>query len=429
MYHRGGDRGWHRGHPQRDIPPPRSHRSRPYRGGYHDHREHDNYGSYHDNSFNEYREHREPVYNRGGRHDGSYRKDTYYRGGYQRGQGEPSRYRGNVPETPHKKYSHKPVKAHKNENEIRGNTSTPQPAQKVIHNPGRTVVTLTPGISEDESEATPSKEKSPEEENYRQVHEALYVYSNVSQNESETSSSKKKNPEDDPSPPQDCEKLSQETAKLANKDVKVDTVIKEEITSPLSDQRNEMLPACNIKTEITESKIEEMPQTEQIAQAIELPTSVNPGKRSHSEVEDFGVSLEQREAESFVVKRLCGNQDRDEEKTDQIPLLGCWGDIPSESVVSASTTEQEHTGSVNFKLPDTAQELRTAFILARKEQIEVAFAQDCKTFSFVASTLLKKDPSMETAVISALRSSLQEMAGLCVQELNNFIDQYDSSVG
>lgn len=53
---------------------------------------------------------------------------------------------------------------------------------------------------------------------------------------------------------------------------------------------------------------------------------VNPGKRAHSEEKDLDASLEQREGESFVAKRLCVNKDRDEhhlEKTVDIPLLVC----------------------------------------------------------------------------------------------------------
>ncbi|XP_056413748.1 uncharacterized protein LOC130356364 [Hyla sarda] len=423
MYHSGGDRGWHRGHPTRDVPPPRNHRSRPYRGGYHEHRDHDSYGSYHDNqchdrsydsqfmeysensypeyyeenqSFNEYREHRESAYKRGGRHDSHYHKETYYCGSYQRGHGEPARYWGTVPEPQNKKYSHKSVKAHKKENEIRVKTSTIQPAEKVIHNSGPTIVTLTPGITEDASETMSSKTKSPERD----------------------------------AKPLDCEKPSQQTAKLEN--IKTEDVIEEsagkEIINPPSDHKIEMIPVCNIKTEITETKIEDTLQIEQSIKEEVLPVRVNPGKRAHSEEKDADV--EQREGESFAGKRLCSNQDRDKdnlEKTVQIPLLGIWGDIPSESVESAGTSEQENTGSALIcQLTDTAQELRTAFILAKKEQIEVAFAQDCKTFAFVASTLLKKDPSMEATVTSALRSTLQDMAGLCVQELNNFIDHYDS---
>lgn len=440
MYHCGGERGWHRGHQQRDIPPPRNHHPRPYRGGYHDHREHDNYGPYHDNSgrernyhdshvmegrdrnyhdnqvveypdhsypeyyeenqsFNEYREHREPAY-RGGRHDSGFHKEIYYRGGY-RGRGKPTRYRGGILETPQKKPSPKSVKSHKKIDDIYVRSSTPQPVKKVSHNPGPTIVTLTPGITEDASETKTSKPKSPEQ---------------------------------DAKPSQDFEKPLQETAKLEcgkKDDAKVDHVVKEIITLP-TDHSNDSLSACNVKTEVTESKKEDTFKTEQTEKVGELPKGVNPGKRALSVEKDFDASLEQKEAESFVAKRLCINQDRDElysEKTVHIPLLDFWKDKPSESAVSASTSGQEIIGSaVNCELPDTARELRTAFILARKEQIEVAFAQDCKTFAFVANTLLKKDPSIEAAVTSALRSSLQEMAGLCVQELNTFIDRYDSGV-
>ncbi|KAG8589097.1 hypothetical protein GDO81_006254 [Engystomops pustulosus] len=419
MYHRGGDRGWHRGHPPRDIPPSRNHRPRPYRGGYHDRREHDGYGPYHENScndrnfndnqfveyqehsypeyyeenqmYNEYREHREPAFNRGCRHDGGYHKESYYRGGYQREHGESSRYRGNNSETPHRKYSHKPVKAHKKENEVRMKTSTPQPAQKVNHNPVRTIVT--PGVSEDESEMQ-SKSKSSE----------LQVKSEFAK------------------PSQDITEL--EGFK------KEDVIV--EITTPPNEHKDEAISACDLKMEITESSKEDALSSEQATKTEELYTSVNPGKRAHSEEKDVGIGAQQRDEELFVGKRMHSNQDKDEhrlEQTLQIPLLGCWGDTASESNISASTSEQEHLGSaVNCKLPETARELRTAFILARKEQLEGAFAQDCKTFAFVASTLLKKDPSIEAAVTSALHSSLQEMAGLCVQELHNFIDRYDSGM-
>lgn len=62
--------------------------------------------------------------------------------------------------------------------------------------------------------------------------------------------------------------------------------------------------------------------------------------------------------------------------------------MPSESAVSASTSEQEHTGSaVNCELPDTARELRTAFILARKQQIEVVSSVQQSPNTFVDNAL------------------------------------------
>ncbi|KAG9485387.1 hypothetical protein GDO78_008454 [Eleutherodactylus coqui] len=346
-------------------------------------------------SFSDYRAHREPVYNRGGRHDSGYHKETYYRGSYQRGRGESSRYRGSVQETPPKKYSSKPFKGHKKENEIRPKTSTPQSAQKVNHNPGRTVMPCVTLTSEDESETTFARTKSSE---------------------------------DDALPSEEADNPSQEPEMLVKvkEEVKEDSPVRDVLTSTC-DQNKETLPALNIKREIVDFKKEDTKQPV----AEELMMSVNPGKRAYLEDKDYDESTEESKGESFVGKRPCNDQDREKpymEKTVQIPLLGCWEDMPSESLESAGPSEQDDSGSaVNCKLPESTKELRTAFILAKKQQLEMAFAQDCKTFAIVASTLLKKDSSLEGAVTRALRTSLQEMAGLCVQELNTFIDHYDAN--
>lgn len=41
--------------------------------------------------------------------------------------------------------------------------------------------------------------------------------------------------------------------------------------------------------------------------------------------------------------------------------------------------------------------------------------------------LLQKEPSMEAAMGSALRANLQQVRGHYLQELENFIDSYDSA--
>ncbi|KAM9320192.1 uncharacterized protein PAF06_004679 [Gastrophryne carolinensis] len=109
------------------------------------------------------------------------------------------------------------------------------------------------------------------------------------------------------------------------------------------------------------------------------------------------------------------------------PFPDGWPDMPSGSAEKADTSTQRHPEpNVKQELTDTAKDLRKAFILARKQEIELAFAQDCRTFAFVANTLLKKDPSMELAVTNALRSALQDIAGRCVQDLRSFVEQYDN---
>ncbi|XP_075052101.1 uncharacterized protein LOC142138903 isoform X2 [Mixophyes fleayi] len=526
MYHRGGDRGWHHGHHQSDVPAPRKPHSRPYRGGHHQHRGHANYGQYHDNpchdrnytdfevvgyqehpyheyhegdrSYKEYREHREPAFQRGGRHDSGYHKFSYYRGGYHRGRGEHSHYHNKSPEPQHKKYDCKPAKTHKKENEVRGKIGAPKPFQTVSHNPGRTLVTLTTSSSENESETKSSKSKSPAQQNAK----AVAVCENPSQESVKAAVVCEKPSEEYVKPAAVCEKPSQESGKAAavcekplqesgkaaavyekpsqesgkaaavcekpsqesgkataffdkpsqesgkaaafcekpsQESAKINNVTKERINQVCDLKTEEAQPACEIKTEIIiETKENERYTTfmnirqdllpaEQKPKEEVVPLRVHTGKRAHSDEKEFSLREGQKDAETFVGKKMRRSKELDECKMEEtVPLLGGWLDMASDCLVPAGTNEQGNSApAVECRLSDTAQELRTAFILARKEEIELAFAQDCKTFACVASTLLKKDPSIEAAVTSSLRSSLQDAAGRCVQELSKYIDHYD----
>ncbi|XP_034623221.1 uncharacterized protein LOC117875838 isoform X1 [Trachemys scripta elegans] len=77
-------------------------------------------------------------------------------------------------------------------------------------------------------------------------------------------------------------------------------------------------------------------------------------------------------------------------------------------------------------LATPAEYLRSAAILARKEEIELSYQQSSLAFAVVATTLLHKEPSMEAAMGSALRANLRQVGGHCLQELERFISSYDS---
>ncbi|XP_063811142.1 uncharacterized protein LOC135042967 [Pseudophryne corroboree] len=230
---------------------------------------------------------------------------------------------------------------------------------------------------------------------------------------------------------QECAKVVQvceSSQKCANK-----SNVKKELMHQVCDRQKEKVekapPACDTKT-VLKTK-EDIVAAEERPQERQMLMRACTGKRLHSEERDYILNENQKDAETCVGKRICRSQDHymDEsymEKTVQIPLLGEFVDMSPETIVPVGTIKQENSlPAVECGLSDNAQNLRTAFILARKEEIELAFAQDCKSFACVASTLLKKDPTIEAAVTNALRSSLQEVAGRCVQELTNFIDHYD----
>ncbi|XP_068125589.1 periphilin-1 [Hyperolius riggenbachi] len=471
MYHRGGDPGWHRGHHERDVQPPRNHDSRMYRGGYHNAREHDGYGQYYDHnpredrnydehyeasSYHEehspYHEYREQGYHRGGHHDSGYQD---YRGGYWQGRGKIGKYNKPIEPQP-KQYPYKHPKSFRKETDVKIKDSSPKPVHTVIHNPGRSIVTVC-GSPEhrNETKSIPLKDKSlernvanrtqdsakhtmhdstkPEEDNKQLKQDDTRPVEN-----SEIPSKDKVNYDPESAQPseEDTEgleeseqllggmKTSGEEAKIATKEVKTE---QEEVKIDFIKDRVHSI--CAPDQDTTERK-KAQPSGNRMAiadikQEEETSSAFVTGKRIQMENEDFCIKTEPED--TFFEKRARKSHDDHfySNKPVEIPLLDGWTDMPSEAETAGSSTQVQTDTAENSATPDTAQQLRKAFILARKDEIELAFSRDCRTFAFVASTLLKKDPSMEAAVTNALRSCLQDVASHCVQELTSFIDHYD----
>ncbi|KAM6114458.1 uncharacterized protein FYN12_012008 [Phoenicopterus ruber ruber] len=72
-------------------------------------------------------------------------------------------------------------------------------------------------------------------------------------------------------------------------------------------------------------------------------------------------------------------------------------------------------------------DLRSAAVLARKEEIELSYQQFSLTIAVVATMLLQKEPSMEAALGLALRANLRQGRIHHLQELEDFINRYDSA--
>ncbi|XP_075632273.1 uncharacterized protein LOC142605208 isoform X4 [Balearica regulorum gibbericeps] len=72
-------------------------------------------------------------------------------------------------------------------------------------------------------------------------------------------------------------------------------------------------------------------------------------------------------------------------------------------------------------------DLRSAAVLARKEEIELSYQQFSLTIAVVATMLLQKEPSMEAALGLALRANLRQGRIHHLQELEDFINSYDSA--
>ncbi|XP_030329233.1 basic salivary proline-rich protein 1-like isoform X2 [Strigops habroptila] len=77
--------------------------------------------------------------------------------------------------------------------------------------------------------------------------------------------------------------------------------------------------------------------------------------------------------------------------------------------------------------PPACTDLRSAAVLARKEEIELSYQQFSLTIAVVATMLLQKEPSMEAALGLALRANLRQGRIHHLQELEDFINSYDSA--
>ncbi|KAM9594888.1 uncharacterized protein ACIBXB_020786 [Morphnus guianensis] len=90
--------------------------------------------------------------------------------------------------------------------------------------------------------------------------------------------------------------------------------------------------------------------------------------------------------------------------------------------------DSQHQLCSTLPTPSPAStDLRSAAVLARKEEIELSYQQFSLTIAVVATMLLQKEPSMEAALGLALRANLRQGRIHHLQELEDFIDSYDSA--
>ncbi|KAM6143271.1 periphilin-1-like [Erethizon dorsatum] len=68
-------------------------------------------------------------------------------------------------------------------------------------------------------------------------------------------------------------------------------------------------------------------------------------------------------------------------------------------------------------------------IASKIKEIEQVYRQRSETFEMVVKMLIEKDPSLERPIQLALRQNLREIGNRCVEELEHFIAEYDTSRG
>ncbi|KAM8988492.1 LOW QUALITY PROTEIN: uncharacterized protein PRD47_017633 [Ara ararauna] len=164
--------------------------------------------------------------------------------------------------------------------------------------------------------------------------------------------------------------------------------------------------------------------------------------RSHCCRQGCAGSPHSAHPHSFLVTFSHPNTCRSHQEVPQRPMynLGRLLPIPAPNQTSPGT--QHPPGSSEVKpaaggsyqlcsgLPNpspASTDLRSAAVLARKEKIELSYQQFSLTIAVVATMLLQKEPSMEAALGLALRANLRQGRIHHLQELEDFINSYDSA--
>lgn len=86
------------------------------------------------------------------------------------------------------------------------------------------------------------------------------------------------------------------------------------------------------------------------------------------------------------------------------------------------SNKKDHTEFIDDQVTN-----RRKAIVSKTKEIEQAYYQDCETFGMVVKMLVEKDASLERPIQFALRQNLHELSERCVEELRQFIADYDAA--
>ncbi|XP_029425060.1 periphilin-1 isoform X12 [Nannospalax galili] len=97
------------------------------------------------------------------------------------------------------------------------------------------------------------------------------------------------------------------------------------------------------------------------------------------------------------------------------------------SFIDQTEEPESNTADGPELFEDSQLDSRSKAIASKTKEIEQVYRQDCETFGMVVKMLIEKDPSLEKSIQFALRQNLHEIGERCVEELEHFIAEYDSS--
>ncbi|KAM4883054.1 periphilin-1 isoform 10-T12 [Thomomys bottae] len=161
----------------------------------------------------------------------------------------------------------------------------------------------------------------------------------------------------------------------------------------------------------------------------------SPHSRSGSSVSSRGYSPERSKSYSFHQSQHRSKERSAQSlKTSRDTSPSSSSAVPSSKTVPAAPLlidqpeePESNTTDGTELFEDSQLDSRSKAIASKTKEIEQVYRQDCETFGMVVKMLIEKDPSLEQSIQFALRQNLHEIGERCVEELKNFIAEYDNS--
>ncbi|KAM4883046.1 periphilin-1 isoform 4-T4 [Thomomys bottae] len=168
---------------------------------------------------------------------------------------------------------------------------------------------------------------------------------------------------------------------------------------------------------------------ERSAQSLKTSRDTSPSSSSavpSSKVLDKPTRLTEKELAEAASKWAAEKLEKSDESN--LPEISEFETVPAAPLLIDQPEEPESNTTDGTELFEDSQlDSRSKAIASKTKEIEQVYRQDCETFGMVVKMLIEKDPSLEQSIQFALRQNLHEIGERCVEELKNFIAEYDNS--
>ncbi|XP_051030817.1 periphilin-1-like [Phodopus roborovskii] len=187
--------------------------------------------------------------------------------------------------------------------------------------------------------------------------------------------------------------------------------------------------SCSERSRTHSSHQSQSGSKERCIQSLKTSRDNSPSSSSvvySSEMLDKPSRLTERELAKATSKSANEKPEKAEE-SNLIEISEFEGGSMAPLFIDQTEEPESNTPDGTELYEDSQLSRRSKAIASKTKEIEEVYRQDHETFGMVVNMLIEKDPSLEKSIQFALRQTLHEMSKQCVEELNQFITEYDNA--